>query len=156
MCRLQETHGMTCRDGHDGIEYELRTVHGSERELFTSLSSAPNTRLPSTEENGYTHYQSETITDPMSKTAAVSATSLTTQHNYPPKTYSSGEMKPVVRLTMMPWLPELIAVVVSVGSLLAIVAVLSTRRWEASVRIVTSCVSQHSYGHFWARSQRLP
>ena len=95
---------------HDHIngDYELRNVHGSERERYEPFTSAPNIRLSSTEDR---HYQSKTVTDPMSKTAATSAMSLTSQHNLS-KTYTSDGSKPPVRSTVISWLPELVAVLV--------------------------------------------
>lgn len=110
--------------GQDSSDYELRQVYGSGRERYEPFTSYPTSTLSSNGDYGYAHYHSEALMDPTSKTAMASTRSLTSQHDCPGKTFDSAKSKTVVRSTVMSWLPELIAVLVSVGSLLAIVAVL--------------------------------
>lgn len=110
--------------GHVSNDYELSTDYGSERERYEPFASIPSSRVSSVEDTGYAYYHGETPMDPAPKTATASAISLTSQHNYSSKSFSSGESKPEVRSTVKSWMPELFAVMVSVGSLLAIVAVL--------------------------------
>lgn len=108
----------------DTSDYELRDVYSRERERYEPFTPYPSSRFSSNGDHGYAHYHSDAIADPTSKTAAASARSLTSQHDYPTKSYDSAKPKTVVRSTLMSWLPELFAILVSVGSLLAIVAVL--------------------------------
>lgn len=110
--------------GQDNRDYELRQIYGSERERYERFTPHPNSTLSPHEDHGYMHYHSEALMDPTSKTALASTRSLTSQHDYPGKTFDSVKPKTVVCSTVMSWLPELIAILVSVGSLLAIIAVL--------------------------------
>ncbi|KAF3039289.1 hypothetical protein E8E11_004756 [Didymella keratinophila] len=114
----------TTPHGQDISDYELRDVYGSERERYEPYTSFPDTRSLPTENHGYTHYHSEALADPTSKTATASAMSLTSKHEHFPKAYGSGSSEKVMRSTLMSWLPELFAILVSVGSLLSIVVVL--------------------------------
>lgn len=110
--------------GQDLSDYELRDIYGSEQERYEPYTSYPNTGPLPTDNHGSTYYPSETLADSRNKTAAASARSLTSQHNYPANAYDSSNSRTIVRSTTLSWLPELFAVLVSVGSLLAIVAVL--------------------------------
>jgi len=125
------------------------------------------------------HYHSEALADPTSKTATASAMSLTSQYNYPPKAYSSGNSKTAVRSTMVSWLPELFAVLVSIVSLLAIVAVLRREdgkpisEWSLAVPLnavvatlgtlartslafaLSACVGQQKWNWLRVRSDQL-
>jgi hypothetical protein len=169
----------TTPHGRDISDYELRNVYGSERERYEPYMSHPDTRSLPTENHGYTHYHGEAIADSTSKTATASAISLTSQHNYSPKAYSSGKSKAAVRSTMMSWLPELFTVLVSVGSLLAIVAVLRREdgkpisEWSLAVPLnaviatlgtlarntlafaLSACVGQQKWNWLRVRSDQL-
>lgn len=166
--------------GHDESDYELRIVHSHEREQYepyTSLSSAPSTRPYLADDNSHAPYYSERTTVPTSKTAAASAASLTT--SYLVKTPGSGAKKSDVRSTMLSWASELVATTVSVGALLAIVAILGREdgkpisEWSLAVTLNTviatlgtlarttlafalsACVGQQKWNWLCVRSDHL-
>ena len=176
---------------HNNVDYELGSIRRYEPERyepFPSQPRAPYTSPSLTEDYSYRPYQSDvpalrtpvsSISHPTSKTAVASATSLTSQHDHETQKTGLVDTAPALRTTLVSWLLEIFAVTISVGSLLAIVAILRHEdgrpfsAWSLAVTLNTviaalgtlgrttlafalsACVGQQKWNWLRKRSDRL-
>lgn len=123
-------------NGQNNDGCELRTVRYNEQERydpFTSLPSAPHMSSLPIDDHNHTPDHDDVpasrapvseVAHPTSKTAVVTAISLMSRQEYSTKSSSSVNKTSVLRSTLISWMPELVGVAVSIGSLIAIVVIL--------------------------------
>ena len=113
-------------------DYELGSLPRQDLGQYEPFTQAPVSPSLTNYSNYMTHHddvpESSTTdlgtTHPISKNAVASVTSLTSQHDLGHKKGRRNHSTPVIRKSLMSWVLELIAIVVSIGSLIAIIAIL--------------------------------